>query len=373
MKILCLHGHGTSGAIFKSQTSSIRSHLKDLNLTFDFIDAPYPSAPAPGIDLFYPPPYYSYHDESSGSTTLETIQETQRWLEGIIAERGPYDLVMGFSQGCVVAAGLLLLDEFEHRNAVARKTREQGEQKEEGIQGYGKEEEEDEGEKIKRRIPFKAVIFICGSAPLPLLEHIGYTISARTKARDLASRAALASMASSACILARGSNRWTASGLDFDFSFDFDLDFNASFDSTLTSNPNPPGPHIHDNDNNNGNNNTKPRKRIHIHLPPRYTSPINKEEEIRLELSNPTSTSITNPRTRTKITIPTVHIYGERDPHYIAGIQLSEVCDTAGGKRKVYNHGGGHEIPRFEAVGGAIAGLVRWAVRASGGSEESVS
>ncbi|KAL4884253.1 serine hydrolase-domain-containing protein [Aspergillus karnatakaensis] len=311
MKVLCLHGRGTSGHIFKSQTSSIRSRLTDLDLDFDFLDGPYPSPPAPGVDLFYPPPYYSYYDETPQDTTFETLQRTHTWLSDIIAERGPYDLVLTFSQGSILAASMLLLHEAGRKiHALTDNTTDKVEEL-----------------PIPGPPPFKSAIFICGGAPLPLLEHIGYNILPQTKTRDLASRAALASMASSSSILARGSTRWTSSGLDFDFT----LSPNAS----LTSYPGPYN-QIH----------------IHTHAPLPSAYAFNKEEEIRREITGPV-----------RITVPTVHIYGERDPRYIAGIQLSEVCER--GVRKVYNHGGGHEIPRLEAISGAIADLVRWAVRAA--------
>ena len=59
-----------------------------------------------------------------------------------------------------------------------------------------------------------------------------------------------------------------------------------------------------------------------------------------------------------KINIPTVHIYGIKDPRYTSSMQLAHFC--AADKRKVYDHGGGHEIPRTTKVSEHIAGLLRW-------------
>ncbi|KAI9369884.1 hypothetical protein BJX61DRAFT_517787 [Aspergillus egyptiacus] len=125
-------------------------------------------------------------------------------------------------------------------------------------------------------------------------------------------------MANSTAILSRGSARWTPRGLDFSFACTAPDTGLANVYGTA--------------------------------IPSSFT--IDKEDEIRREMAGPV-----------QIGVPTVHIYGERDPRYIAGIQLSEICVK--GKRKVYNHGGGHEIPRFEAVSRAIADLVRWAVWAA--------
>ncbi|KKK20745.1 hypothetical protein P175DRAFT_0440128 [Aspergillus ochraceoroseus IBT 24754] len=277
MKVLCLHGRGTSGAIFRSQLSSIRSRLSDLNLEFDYVDGQYPCGPAPGIDLFYPPPYYSYTEDN----TLEAVYRVRSWLTDLIAERGPYDLVLTFSQGCAVAAGMLLLHESEAKPSP------------QSPQHNGPPEEEAK-DPAPPAPPFKAAVFICGGASIPILEHIGYHIAPAMRDRDAESRVTLSKMADSSAILSQGSSRWV--GLDV---------------------------------------------------------PEFQEEDVRKELVGDV-----------KISIPTVHVYGSRDPRYVAGIQLSEACTAS--KRKVYNHGGGHEIPRFEAVSRTIADLVRWALKAGG-------
>lgn len=56
-----------------------------------------------------------------------------------------------------------------------------------------------------------------------------------------------------------------------------------------------------------------------------------------------------------RIKIPTVHIVGEKDPRWPAGVQLAYFCDD----RKFYDHGGGHDIPRTTPVSSEIAGLVQ--------------
>lgn len=57
-----------------------------------------------------------------------------------------------------------------------------------------------------------------------------------------------------------------------------------------------------------------------------------------------------------RIKIPTVNIYGVKDPRYPAAMQLSHFCENT----KRYDHGGGHEVPRSTAVSEEIARLVRW-------------
>lgn len=59
-----------------------------------------------------------------------------------------------------------------------------------------------------------------------------------------------------------------------------------------------------------------------------------------------------------QIRIPTVHVVGAKDPRNLAGHQLHALChpDIA----KIYEHAGGHDIPRNEATSTSIARLVRW-------------
>ena len=59
------------------------------------------------------------------------------------------------------------------------------------------------------------------------------------------------------------------------------------------------------------------------------------------------------------IRIPTVHIFGAQDPRYPASVTLAHFCDPL--LEKVYDHGGGHDIPRKGDVSKKIAELVEWA------------
>lgn len=253
MKVLCLHGRGTSGAIFKSQTAAFRKHLLDLDIEFDFIDGPYCAQPAPGVDLFYEPPYYSFYEHDS----LDAIDAARKWLLAVLARSGPYDAVIMFSQGCVLGATMLLLHQAEIPDLPP---------------------------------PFNAAIFICGGVPLAVAESIGFQIPAEVRERDVAGRRALWTQADSKAILARGADRW------------------AGLPSTGKS-----------------------------------------EEDLRREITGPC-----------QIPIPTVHVYGSKDPLYVAGVQLSGMCEET--MRRVYDHGGGHEIPRTRDVSKSIADLIRWAL-----------
>lgn len=67
-----------------------------------------------------------------------------------------------------------------------------------------------------------------------------------------------------------------------------------------------------------------------------------------------------------KIRIPTVHIVGCMDPRFPASTQLAWFCDER--VRRMFDHGGGHDVPRRKDVSEAIAGLVEWAAVMGGKS-----
>jgi predicted esterase len=65
-----------------------------------------------------------------------------------------------------------------------------------------------------------------------------------------------------------------------------------------------------------------------------------------------------------KITIPTVHIVGQKDPWYSLGIALMQLCEES--LTKFYDHQMGHEIPRTPACKTAIKNAIEWAVSMGG-------
>lgn len=58
------------------------------------------------------------------------------------------------------------------------------------------------------------------------------------------------------------------------------------------------------------------------------------------------------------IRIPTVHVYGAKDPKYVASVQSVHFCEE---RRRTFDHGGGHDVPRLTGVSERIAELVEWA------------
>lgn len=144
--------------------------LKDI--TFDFIDAPHLSDPAPGIALFYSGPYYSFYN----ATEKDYMEHAHKWLDSSLMSDGPYDAVMCFSQGCALVATYLLWRQSRDLPS-----------------------------------PFKSAMFICGGIPLQFLESLGVQVTASMHEYDDFSRVALSKQASLDALLIQGEQRWEGS------------------------------------------------------------------------------------------------------------------------------------------------------------------
>ncbi|TLD19850.1 hypothetical protein PspLS_09591 [Pyricularia sp. CBS 133598] len=122
-KILCLHGAGSSAAIFKVQ---LRRFIKAFNDRFEFVfaNAPFECGIGPGMHPTFSGsgPFYRWQCEESNSEHLGlTEQDINREREIVRDHLGnilmkptnaPFVGVMAFSQGCGIATGLLL-DQYE--------------------------------------------------------------------------------------------------------------------------------------------------------------------------------------------------------------------------------------------------------------------
>ncbi|KAH8817120.1 DUF341 domain protein [Xylogone sp. PMI_703] len=107
MRILCLHGMGTNAKIFEAQTNALRASISaELNMECDFVfvDAEIATEPRNGVEKYYEGPFLSYYDWDSP----QSIQKAYGLLYDLIEECGPFDGVMGFSQGGSLAASFLL-------------------------------------------------------------------------------------------------------------------------------------------------------------------------------------------------------------------------------------------------------------------------
>ena len=148
--------------------------------------------------------------------------------------------------------------------------------------------------------PFKLAVFLCSGLHLPALDDLGLPIGQKAWELDKKSRQALATQASSKAILAQGHERWT--GIESAEATEGDVLETDVYGLDFTQFP--------------------------------------KEWRIR---------------------IPTVHVYGKKDPRCPASIQLAWFCEES--KRREYDHGAGHEVPRKREVSMAIAEAVEWGLK----------
>lgn len=105
MRFLCLHGYGTNSAILEATFAPIRAHLP-ADWEFEFLEGLAEVPPAFGVDAIYPGPFLCYHKEPS----LEELQAVYELVMEVVEDEGPFDAVLGFSQGSAMAATIMLYE-----------------------------------------------------------------------------------------------------------------------------------------------------------------------------------------------------------------------------------------------------------------------
>ncbi|KAI0144467.1 serine hydrolase FSH [Xylariaceae sp. FL1272] len=104
MRFLCLHGMGTNNKVFETQTAALRYALADSH-TYEFAEGVISTEMHPDIGGIFPATdsYYHYFDANS----VQSCKKAMENLEGFIAIEGPFDGVIGFSQGAALAAAVM--------------------------------------------------------------------------------------------------------------------------------------------------------------------------------------------------------------------------------------------------------------------------
>lgn len=172
-----------------------------------------------------------------------------------------------------------------------------------------------EGEsESEEALPFRAAIFICGGVPLSALEDMGLEVSPRAHeinhrtGKQLNETAArLTEMAANTQLIKRGVGLWD------------------------------------------GNEGRLIHGHAHAHAPKQQ------QQQRRRKRSDVFGLDFTRFPTAARIRLPTVHVYGSKDPRWPAAIQLAEFCDD----RLEYDHGRGHDIPRSTEVSNKIADMIK--------------
>ncbi|CAN6482151.1 unnamed protein product [Victoria cruziana] len=104
-KVLCLHGFRTSGAIMNKQIHKWPDSLLE-KLHLVFLDAPFPADGKSDVEHIFPPPYYEWFQFNEKFTEYRNFDECLAYIEDFMVENGPFDGLMGFSQGAILSAAL---------------------------------------------------------------------------------------------------------------------------------------------------------------------------------------------------------------------------------------------------------------------------
>ncbi|KAL2758195.1 hypothetical protein ACRALDRAFT_1080133 [Sodiomyces alcalophilus JCM 7366] len=146
MKFLCLHGNGTNSNVMKLQTDGHE---------YEFVEAAIEAPMSEGVETLASPDakFYAFYDPNDLSTVPHAISQ----LDKYVAAEGPFDGLVGFSAGAVLAAMYL-----------AQKQRQGGEG----------------GPAKPQTPPFRCAVFLSSASSSAEFAHLGVDISAYSNDGD---------------------------------------------------------------------------------------------------------------------------------------------------------------------------------------------
>ncbi|KAL8995317.1 MAG: hypothetical protein Q9169_004921 [Polycauliona sp. 2 TL-2023] len=103
MRFLCLHGMGTNPQILEAQIGQLRAQLPGSH-DFVYLPGDVECDAAQGVSAIYPGPYLCYYDLPAA----EQVSDAHDHVMDFIEDEGPFDSVIGFSQGAALASSLML-------------------------------------------------------------------------------------------------------------------------------------------------------------------------------------------------------------------------------------------------------------------------
>ncbi|MED6163978.1 hypothetical protein PIB30_085185 [Stylosanthes scabra] len=106
-RILCLHGYRTSGEILKkSIMSRWPETITHEKLDLVFLKGKFPALGKSTIDGVSDPPYYEWFITDEDFLLVRKCEECVAYIEDYMIKNGPFDGLLGFSQGAVVASAM---------------------------------------------------------------------------------------------------------------------------------------------------------------------------------------------------------------------------------------------------------------------------
>ncbi|UXI21439.1 unnamed protein [Sarcoptes scabiei] len=123
-KVLCLHGYRQNSQIFKTKSGGFRKILKN-RIEFNFIDAPHlipkgeqnPSDDPDCLSWWFSGENPDYFSSKHVSNFVQGFDQSLEKIHNIFVEQGPFDGLLGFSQGASMIALICILQqlgEFKH-------------------------------------------------------------------------------------------------------------------------------------------------------------------------------------------------------------------------------------------------------------------
>ncbi|MCO5574044.1 hypothetical protein L7F22_027822 [Adiantum nelumboides] len=103
LRVLCLHGSHTNAAIFEKQIHRWDSSILQL-LNLNFLDGPYATSGKSEVEAIFPGLYFEWFQFNKDYSEFINLEECKDFLSKYMQEHGPFDGLMGFSQGGVQAA-----------------------------------------------------------------------------------------------------------------------------------------------------------------------------------------------------------------------------------------------------------------------------
>ncbi|KAL8193969.1 hypothetical protein R6Q57_026211 [Mikania cordata] len=105
LRILCLHGFRTSGLILKKLVERWPQPLLQ-KLDLVYMDGPYPAQGKSDVDGIFEPPFYEWFQSDQEFKEFYNFEECFAKIEEFMVTHGPFDGVLGFSQGALLTAAI---------------------------------------------------------------------------------------------------------------------------------------------------------------------------------------------------------------------------------------------------------------------------
>nr|XP_043632587.1 esterase AGAP003155-like [Erigeron canadensis] len=105
LKVLCLHGFRTSGKILQKLVERWPQPLLE-KLDLVFMDAPYPARGKSDVDGIFEPPFYEWFQSDLEFKEYYNFEECMAKIQEFMVNHGPYDGILGFSQGAMLTAAI---------------------------------------------------------------------------------------------------------------------------------------------------------------------------------------------------------------------------------------------------------------------------